>query len=105
MKSIETLANLAADGTLTAKIPPIISPGEHQVVIVIEESGFKSAFKKRISSTRIDGWDLGNDLAEKCDEKSSDLLKREPLRFSAYRIGLISDDFTFRREDIYDDSI
>jgi 2-dehydro-3-deoxyphosphooctonate aldolase (KDO 8-P synthase) len=26
-------------------------------------------------------------------------MKREPLRFSAYPVGLMSDDFTFRRED------
>lgn len=29
--------------------------------------------------------------------------KRDPLKFSAYPVGLISDDLTFRREDIYGD--
>jgi hypothetical protein len=29
--------------------------------------------------------------------------KREPLQFSAYPVGLVSDAFTFRREDLYGD--
>jgi hypothetical protein len=28
---------------------------------------------------------------------------RSPLTFSAYPVGLASDEFTFRREDLYDD--
>jgi hypothetical protein len=28
---------------------------------------------------------------------------RAPLTFSAYPVGLASDEFTFRREDLYDD--
>lgn len=27
---------------------------------------------------------------------------RRPLQFSTYPVGLVSDDFTFRREDLYD---
>lgn len=29
--------------------------------------------------------------------------RREPLQFSAYPVGLVSDAFTFRREDLYED--
>ena len=29
--------------------------------------------------------------------------KRLPLKFSAYPVGLFSESFTFRREDLYDD--
>ena len=29
--------------------------------------------------------------------------QRPPLKFSAYPVGLASDIFTFRREDLYDD--
>ncbi len=37
MKTIETTAIVAPDGTLTARVPPDVPPGEHRVVLVIEE--------------------------------------------------------------------
>ncbi|MSS69911.1 MAG: hypothetical protein EXS64_00325 [Candidatus Latescibacteria bacterium] len=72
MRTVETTATVMADGTLTAQVPPDIPPGEHQVVLVIDE---KSLTKK----------------------------ERLSLKFSAYPVGLISEDSTFRREDLYDD--
>ncbi|MGH9938232.1 MAG: hypothetical protein ACREAM_18470, partial [Blastocatellia bacterium] len=56
---------------------------------------------------RMDGFvadEISRDeRAEENDNHQVEL--REPLRFSAYQVGVISDDFTFRREDLYDDSI
>ena len=37
MRTIETTATVTNDGKLTIQIPPDIEPGEHKVVIVIEE--------------------------------------------------------------------
>lgn len=37
MKTIETTAAVSAAGTLTARVPPDITPGDHRVVLVIEE--------------------------------------------------------------------
>lgn len=95
MRSIETLATLSADGTLTAKIPTDIPPGDHQVIIVIDER----------SALRIDRF-AADEISERIEENDHHQVEvREPLRFSAYQVGLISDDFTFRREDLYDDGI
>lgn len=97
MRSIETLATLSADGTLTAKIPTDIPPGDHQVIIVIDE---RSALRiDRFAADEISG----RERIEENDHHQVEV--REPLRFSAYQVGLISDDFTFRREDLYDDGI
>lgn len=74
MRTIETQATLTPDGTLTARVPADIPPGEHQVVIVIDA--------QQVPPT-----------------------EQEPLRFSAYPVGLVSDDITFRREDLYDDAV
>jgi hypothetical protein len=41
MRTIETTAIVAADGKLTIQIPPDIEPGEHKVVLVIEEQPVK----------------------------------------------------------------
>ncbi len=37
MKTITTRATVAGDGTLTVRLPPDIRPGEHRVVLVIDE--------------------------------------------------------------------
>jgi hypothetical protein len=74
MRTIETQADLTAEGWLTARVATDLPPGKHQVVIVIDES---------TPSTQ----------------------PRQPLTFSAHPVGLLSDDFTFRREDIYDDDL
>ena len=37
MKTIETHATVTADRKLTVQVPEGISPGEHRVVVVIEE--------------------------------------------------------------------
>ena len=37
MRTIETTATVDPDGTLTARVPPEIPPGQHRVVLVIEE--------------------------------------------------------------------
>lgn len=37
MKTIETSANVSAEHTLTARVPGDVIPGEHRVVIVIED--------------------------------------------------------------------
>ncbi len=102
MRSIETLATLSSDGTLTAKITTDIPPGYHRVIIVIDE---RSALHDRLRSDRFIAPEISED--ERL-EKESDYHKvgvREPLHFSAYQVGPISDDFTFRREDLYDDDI
>ncbi len=37
MKTIETLATVTRDGQLAARVPADILPGEHRVILVIEE--------------------------------------------------------------------
>ncbi|MDP9313742.1 MAG: hypothetical protein M3R24_23165 [Chloroflexota bacterium] len=38
MRTIETTATIEPDGTLTVKLPPDIEPGQHHVVLVIDEA-------------------------------------------------------------------
>ena len=37
MKTFTTMATVTADGKVTLQLPPDITPGEHQVVLVIDE--------------------------------------------------------------------
>ncbi|MFK0731654.1 MAG: hypothetical protein HEQ35_20915 [Gloeotrichia echinulata IR180] len=77
MKAIETIATVTKDGQITLQLPADIPEGEHKVVIVIDE--------------------------QPLSEKRASQEKRLPLKFSAYPVGLISENMTFRREDIYAD--
>ena len=38
MKTIELTATVGPDRTLTIQLPPDVTPGEHRVVVVIEET-------------------------------------------------------------------
>ena len=38
MRTIETIATVTEDGTLSAPMPPDIRPGRHQVIVVIEDA-------------------------------------------------------------------
>ncbi len=72
MKTIETTIVVGTDRRLTVQLPPDITPGEHRVVLVLEQ-------------------------AAPIQRKS------RPLRFSAYPVAPVSENMTFRREDLYDD--
>ncbi|MBW4695123.1 MAG: hypothetical protein KME27_25515 [Lyngbya sp. HA4199-MV5] len=37
MRTIETTATITKDGQLTLQVPPDLSPGQHRVVVVIDE--------------------------------------------------------------------
>jgi hypothetical protein len=37
MRTIETTATVGPDGTLTGQVPPEVPPGQHRVVLVIDE--------------------------------------------------------------------
>lgn len=38
LRTIETRATVTDEGTLTIKVPPDIPPGEHRVVVLIEDA-------------------------------------------------------------------
>jgi hypothetical protein len=73
MRTIETTATIGSDGKLIIQLPPDIQPGEHRVVVVIEETG------------QVDG------------------MTRQPLNFQAVDWPNWPADETFRREALYDE--
>lgn len=40
MRTIETIATIATDGQLILQVPIDVLPGQHRVVVVIEETAF-----------------------------------------------------------------
>ena len=75
MKTIETVVNVTPERQIIVQLPPDIPAGEYQVVIVLNES-VKS-----------------DQLAVKNQAKR--------FEYSDYPVGLVADNFTFRREDLY----
>jgi hypothetical protein len=79
VKAIEATVTVTTDGKITIQLPPDIPPGEHQIVLVIDEESVTK--EKRLVSQR----------------------KHLPLKFSAYPVGLVKESLTFRRKDLYGD--
>lgn len=77
MKTIETIATVTADGKITLQLPADIPPGEHQVVVIIDE--------KPLQELEI--------LKE----------KRPLLDFPVIHVGSWSENLSLRREDMYGD--
>lgn len=77
MKTIEITATVTEDGKLTVQLPSDIPPGEHQIVLVIDE--------------------------KPVPEKSSTQKKRPPLDFPVIHVGSWPANLSLRREDMYDD--
>lgn len=75
MKSMQTTATVSVDGKLTVQLPPSIPPGEHRVLLVIDDGAMPS-------KTRI---------------------PKPPLSLNVLRWEAWPADSTFRREDIYGD--
>ncbi len=73
MKTIETIANVTQDGKLIAAVPPDILPGNHVVVLVIDDAS----------------------------SPQSEKLSKPPLQLKPVRLEGWPKDCTFRREDIY----
>jgi hypothetical protein len=75
MRTITATATVTEEGTIIVPAPPDIPVGKHEVVVVIDE----------------------HPLENGADQP------RGPLDLSAHPVGLLSADFTFRREDLYHD--
>jgi hypothetical protein len=73
MKTIETTAIVADDGTVTLRLPPEISPGPHRIVVVVGESVIE----------RAKAWTISD--------------------FPVHNAALLDATFSMRREDLYSD--
>jgi hypothetical protein len=75
MRTITVMATVTEDGTIIVPVPPDIPVGKHEVVVVIDEHPAENGIDQ----------------------------PRASLDLSAHPVGLLSADFTFRREDLYHD--
>lgn len=76
MKTIETTATVTSDGKITLQLPLDIPPGEHQVMVIIDE---------------------------KLSEKELIKEKRPPLNFPVDSYGSFPKNLSLKREDMYGD--
>lgn len=77
MKTIQTIATVTEDGKITLQLSADIPPGEHQVVVIIDEKP----------------------LQEKVQTKE----KLPPLDFPVIHVDSWSENLSLRREDMYGD--
>jgi hypothetical protein len=74
MKSMQVTATVSVDGKLIVQVPQSIPPGEHRVVLVIDDKTTQPAAK----------------------------IPKPPLKLNVFRWEGWPADSTFRREDIYE---
>lgn len=89
MKTITTIATVTTDGKITVQLPPDIIAGEHEVVVMINEKPMTKEKRE------------GADAQSAASQRVANLSQTSPLKFSAYAVGLVSENFSFRREDLY----
>ncbi len=76
MLTLTVEARVDENGIVTLQLPPQVSPGYHKMVLVIEEAEFP--------------------------EKTNSI-HRNVLILPPYDIGPLPENFSLRREDLYDD--
>lgn len=54
MRSIATTATVAPDGTLTAQVPPDVPPGEHRIVVMVDEEAAPDTTRPPLDLTPLD---------------------------------------------------
>lgn len=87
MRTIETTATIAPDGTLTAHVPPDVPPGEHPIVVMIDEASEET--RPPLDSPAHDGSPAGR--------------SRPPLDLPVDDVGPWPPGLSLRREDMYDE--
>ncbi len=69
MRTIETVATVTAEGKLIVEAPPGMAPGEHRVVIVVEETPHTAG---RLPPLKLHTWKL-NAWPADCTFRREDL--------------------------------
>ena len=80
--AIQVRGTVQQDGTLVLKLPVGVSPGVHEMVVV-----------------------LPFDMQPPATLPGNGVQAKRPLVFHTYPVGLVDDWFTFHREDLYGDRL
>ncbi len=78
MKTIEMTATVGPDGTLAGRVPPGVAPGEHRVLVVIDERAAQQEVEPQSQ-------------------------RGQPLDFPVRDYGPWPEGLSLRREDMYGD--
>lgn len=96
MRTIETTARVSEDGTLTARVPPDVTPGEHQVVVVLKERAANGR-------TVTDGERAGQ-AGTTMESRGSEERKRQFIEdWPVHHVIDWPEGLSLRREDMYGD--
>ena len=72
MRAIETQGTVSADGHLTVQVPLDVAPGEHRVIIVLEE---ETVQRKRERPPKLPVYHISDwpeDLSLRCEDMYGD---------------------------------
>ena len=86
--TVQTTARVTPEGTLTARVPPSVCPGEHQVVLVLEAAETPAEPRKP---------------AEEDVEAEEEPETIGPFGIRVHSVGPWPEGLSLRREDMYGD--
>lgn len=94
-RTVETVATVTPDGTLTAHVPAEVPPGAHLVVVMVEEAPG--------GATRSGSDGTPSEVTTVQSTGSEPGQKRGPFGIHIYDVGPWPRDLSLRREDMYGD--
>ena len=96
MRTIKTIARVSEDGTLTLRVPSGVTPGDHQVVLVIEDQVARAA---TIADAGSADQTTSSEDTLSADERQRRFIDHWP----AHHVGHWPEGLSLRREDMYGD--
>ena len=72
MRTIETVVTVEPDGKLVLQLPPEIAPGEHRIVLVIEDQPVVAEKRPAFDFPVIDVGEWSEDLSLRREDMYSD---------------------------------
>jgi hypothetical protein len=96
MRTIETTARVSEDGTLTARVPPDVAPGDHHVVLVLEE---RAANGLTVSHGGTAGQTSASRESRHPEERKRQFIEEWPV----HHVVDWPEKLSLRREDMYGD--
>ena len=94
MRTIEATGRVSEDGTLTVRVPPDVTPGDHKVVLLIEEH-----------TASTGGAGIVEQAASSEDALSTDERRRRFIEdWPVHHVTHWPEGLSLRREDMYGDA-
>ena len=93
MRTIEATGRVSEDGTLTVRVPPDVTPGDHKVVLLIDEDAASPTVPASSEP----------DTSSEDSLSDAERQRRFVESWTVHHVGNWPEGLSLRREDMYGD--